>query len=85
MKVEILYDQYNTKIEKATLLFGEDVEQQLIELKVVEKTEDESQIITEVIKLTSVDINSIEIENELSRDDLRVFMTLLRNLLSQLK
>lgn len=88
MKVEILYDEYNTKIEKATLLFGEDVDQQLTELDVLKKVEgeDENQITVDVVKLTSIDSDSMQqIENELSKDDLRVFMTLLRNLLSQLK
>ena len=87
MKVEVLYDEYSNKVNMAKLIFGEDIEQQLIKLEVLEKVEgeEEAQTTIDIVKLTSIDKNIIEIENELNKEDLRVFLTLLRNLLSQLK
>lgn len=86
MKVEVLYDKYNNKVNTAKLIFGEDIEQQLIKLEVLEKVEgeEEAQTTIDIVKLTSIDKNTIEIENELNKEDLRVFLTLLRNLLNQL-
>ena len=87
MKVEILYDEYSNKIDTAKLIFGEDIEQQLIKLEVLEKVEgeeEETQTTIDIVKLTSIDKNTMEIENELNKEDLRVLLTLLRNLLNQL-
>ena len=90
MKVEVLYDKYNNKIEKAKLIFGDEpIDQQFIELQVSENIteigeEDIEQIITKVVKFKSIDTNNAEVENELNKEDLRVFLTLLRNLLNQL-
>ena len=86
MKVEILYDEYSNKIDTAKLMFGEDIEQQLIKLEVMKTVEGEedAQTTIDIVKLTSIDKNTIEIENELNKEDLRVLLTLLRNLLNQL-
>ncbi len=84
MKVKILYDKYNTKIEKATLLFGELLEEEL-ELIQEDISEDEEQkILIGKIRLTSTDLDNIAITNEMSKDDLRTFLTLIRNLLNQM-
>lgn len=88
MKVNVLYDQYNTKIEKATVLFGETPEtKQSIDMEIIGKDTGTEELpnIVEVIKLTSVDSNSIEIGNEMNKDEFRIFFNVLKNLLVQMK
>lgn len=93
MQVNVLYDKYNTKIEKATLLFGDTPEtEQSINLEIIQEIEeilDEEDvvletIITDKVKITNIDSNSIEIENKMDKEELRAFLTLIRNLLVQL-
>lgn len=87
MKVNVLYDKYNTKIEKATLLFGDTPEtEQVINLEVIQKDigDIENEIISNEIRITSADASGIEIENEMNKDELRTFMSLIRELLIQI-
>ena len=87
MKVKVLYDKYNTKIEKAILLFGNTPEtEQSISLEVIEEDIGEGEEIALInkIKFTSIDSDSIEISNIMGKEDLRVIMSLLRNLLAQI-
>lgn len=87
MKVNILYDEYSTKIKKATLLFGDTPEtEQAINLEVIQENigESENELLVNKVKITSIDSNSIEIQNQMNKEELRTFLTLIRNLLTQM-
>ena len=88
MKVNILYDKYNTKIQEADIIFENSPDTtQSIKLEVIQKDigiEDVEEFIDH-IEITSIDSDSIEIVNEMNKDDLRVFLSVVRNLLTQMK
>lgn len=79
MQVNVLYDEYTNKINKATLLFENDKEMELEIIKEVEIVDEGEEKLTDKIKITSTDI-----ENEINKEDLRTLMNLIRNLLNQL-
>lgn len=88
MKVNVLYDKYNTKIDKATVLFGDiPEEEQSIDLEIVETNTgtEELPVLVETIKLTTIDSNDIKISNEMDKEELRTFFNIIKNLLAQMK
>ena len=88
MKVNVLYDKYNTKIDKATVLFGDiPEEEKSIDLEIIETNTgtEELPVFVETIKLTTIDSNSTEISNEMDKEELRTFFNIIKNLLSQMK
>jgi hypothetical protein len=88
MKVNVLYDKYNTKIDKATVLFGDiPEEEKSIDLEIIETNTgtEELPVLVETIKLTTIDSNSVEISNEMDKEELRTFFNIIKNLLSQMK
>lgn len=88
MKVNVLYDKYNTKIDKATVLFGDiPEEEKSINLEIIETNigAEELPVLVETIKLTTIDSNSMGISNEMDKEELRTFFNIIKNLLSQMK
>ena len=87
MKVEVIYDRYNTKIDRADLIFTDALDvKSKISLQTFLHTEmvGDVEVATEKVKITSVDGELVQIENDLDKDDLRVLMSIMRNLLSQI-
>lgn len=82
MKVNILYDKYSTKINKATILFSND---KSLELEVAEGEigDLDNPETVEIIKLNTID-DGIEIENKMSKESLRTFSNVIRSLLAQM-
>lgn len=97
MTTKIVYGKYDSLIDVAIFKFKEDDDTQKIVLKVeeVEVINDgvdigetpipPIEVLTEKrVIIKSVDTDGIEIENSLSKEDLRTFMSVVRNLIKQI-
>ena len=80
MKVNILYDKYSTKINKATILFSND---KSLELEVAEGEIGDLDNPETVNYQAKHDRDGIEIENKMNKKSLRTF-NVIRSLLAQM-